>query len=249
MPAGTYHGYLGLTQLLEARRPVLPDEASPRDRAAEAFFIVVHQSSELWLRQILTDLEGARESMAPPRMETELALEFLERVVSVHRLLNEHLTVLGLLPGASFAELRPRLGCASGAESRQFRDLDRVVGLDGGTGPLYDSFVAAVLGHGMTVEEVYRQGHTAGPLYRIAETLLEVGHLIWQWKVRHLDVVARTLGDLPGTGGSAGTRYLRERVGSVFPELTRARALALTGRESGPGARLDRQRAVPAEPR
>jgi tryptophan 2,3-dioxygenase len=41
-----------------------------------------------------------------------------------------------------------------------------------------------------------------------------------EWRYRHVKMVERTIGTKPGTGGSAGTAYLRTTLGhNIFPDL------------------------------
>ena len=58
MEKATYGTYLGLPELLSLGQPVTPEHNS-RMRAAEQFFIVAHQASELWLGQVLLDVNQA----------------------------------------------------------------------------------------------------------------------------------------------------------------------------------------------
>jgi tryptophan 2,3-dioxygenase len=50
----SYGGYLGLDQLLSAQHPI----SSLHD---EMLFIVIHQTKELWLKQIIRELHLSRE--------------------------------------------------------------------------------------------------------------------------------------------------------------------------------------------
>ncbi len=46
-----------------------------------------------------------------------------------------------------------------------------------------------------------------------------------EWRYRHVKMVERTIGSKPGTGGSAGSAYLRTTLfRPVFPDLWAIRA-------------------------
>jgi tryptophan 2,3-dioxygenase len=224
----TYDSYLRLAEMLSLQQPLC--SGTRRLKAAEHFFIVSHQASELWLRQVLLDLDAATNALRPPGTELELALEHLQRVARIAQLLVDHVALLGELPLSCFAQFRPRLGNASGAQSSQFHALEDVLGLHDGHSPLYEAFLSALEADGLTVRQLYEDELRAGVHYRIAETLLDVDQRLWRWQVIHLEVVARLIGDRPGTGGSSGVRHLVDRMSAGFPELWEARS-ALHERE------------------
>src|SRR5262245_57422894 len=54
----------------------------------------------------------------------------------------------------------------------------------------------------------------------LLELLTDVDEGLQEWRYRHVKMVERTIGQLPGTGGSPGAAYLRETVfRSFFPDL------------------------------
>jgi tryptophan 2,3-dioxygenase len=156
----------------------------------------------------------------------ELALEHLSRVAAAFGLLHGQVTALDRLPHHCFARFRPYLGTASGAQSEQFTQLDRELGLSGAASPVAEAFAAAVARAGSSLVEVCRAGLAGGALYRVAEVLLEIGQGYWRWKVAHLAVVSRLLGDIGGTAGSTGADHLARRLAVPFPEVRRAQLLA-----------------------
>ena len=219
-----YSDYLELDTLLTLQRPRVPASLG-RVRAAEHFFIIVHQGSELWLAQILLDLDHAAAALAAPGGE-ELAVEHLSRVAAAFRVLHGQVMTLDQLPHQCFAQFRLYLGTASGAESAQFEELDRRLGIGTGPSPVACAFAAAVTRAGLDLVEVCRADLAAGALNRIVNALLEIAQEYWLWKVAHLAAVSRMLGDTPGTGGTSGAGYLASRVTMPFPELRRAQQLA-----------------------
>ncbi|MFJ8133196.1 tryptophan 2,3-dioxygenase family protein [Streptomyces hydrogenans] len=226
MAALTYTDYLNVDTLLGLQETRTPDSASRSVIQAEHFFIVTHQTCELWLKQITIDLDAAAEAMTSPYgpEDDELALEFLDRTVELLRVLHGQVMALEKLPLRHFAEFRPYLDGASGAQSAQFRLLAELLGGSGQQGRLYEAFDRLAEHRGITVAEVCAQGPGAGVLNRIADSLLDVANGYWRWKMTHLALVSKMVGNRGGTGGSSGVDYLAGRVTMPFLELRRLRA-------------------------
>jgi tryptophan 2,3-dioxygenase len=216
----TYDGYLRLDQILSAQHPVAPAEHGPQVRAAEHFFIVVHQAFELWFKQELLDLGCATDALAPPGTDAELALDHLQRAVAIQRLLIQQMVLFDRLSPRSFLAFRPYLGSASGSESRQFRAVQKALGLRGGESPVYRAFQAALEPSGMSVEDLYRDPSRGGALYRVAEAQVDLSETFWELTAVHVQIAERTIGQRPGTGGTSGVSYLVEGLKTkAFPEL------------------------------
>jgi tryptophan 2,3-dioxygenase len=220
----TYPAYLQLDRILSAQQPMVGGRTDDNSSvfAAEHFFIVTHQAFELWFRQVLIDLECAEQAMAD---DPERALDHLQRVAAVFRLLVQQMVLFDRLPPNLFLAFRPLLGSASGSESEQWRHVQRVLGLRGGTrSPIYHALVAVAAAHDMDMLAVYRDPSRAGVLYRLAEVLLDISDLFWQMTAAHVQVAERTIGGREGTGGTSGVEYLKEGLKvRAFPELVEIR--------------------------
>ena len=56
--------------------------------------------------------------------------------------------------------------------------------------------------------------------YEMCEKLIDIDQMFQLWRFRHMQTVERIIGFKPGTGGSPGASYLRERARvHLFPEL------------------------------
>jgi tryptophan 2,3-dioxygenase len=67
---------------------------------------------------------------------------------------------------------------------------------------------------------VYLHTDEQWDLYELAEELIDFEDTLRQWRFRHVTTVQRIIGGKPGTGGTSGVAYLRERLDVVlFPEL------------------------------
>lgn len=228
----TYPSYLQLDVILNAQHPVGPPELGPNVYAAEHFFIVVHQAFELWFKQALLDLSLATdaltgtsggagsESSEPGEPDPELALDHLQRVAAIHRLLVQQMVLFDHLSPRSFLAFRPYLGTASGSESKQWREVQRAIGLRGAPSPVYAALIGAIERAGLTLLDIYRDPSRGGVYYRLAEALVDISELFWQMTAAHVHVAERTIGRKPGTGGTSGVPYLAQALEQkAFPEL------------------------------
>jgi tryptophan 2,3-dioxygenase len=217
----TYHGYLELSTILDAQHPLAPSELGAQVNAAEHFFIVVHQAFELWFKQELLDLRCATEALTRPNDDPELALDHLQRVAAIQRLLTQQMVLFDHLSPRSFLAFRPYLGQASGSESKQYREVERALGLRGSGGsPIYRAFTAALARAGFTLETLYQQPSQGGVLYRLAELLVDISEGFWLLTAAHVRIAERTIGQKPGTGGTSGVEYLARALETkAFPEL------------------------------
>ena len=73
----------------------------------------------------------------------------------------------------------------------------------------------------LTLEDAYRNPSAAGALYRVAEALVDISEEFWQLCAVHVQIAERTIGQRPGTGGTAGVSYLAETLegAKAFGEL------------------------------
>jgi tryptophan 2,3-dioxygenase len=119
--ATTYAGYLDLDHLLAAQHP-----RSTPEHHDELLFIVQHQTSELWFKLVLHELEAACRYLAADELDP--ALKCLARVKNVQRTLTEQWSVLATLTPREYAQFRGALGSASGFQSHQYRAVEFVLG-------------------------------------------------------------------------------------------------------------------------
>ena len=71
--------------------------------------------------------------------------------------------------------------------------------------------------------EVYEQEGTAA---EVCEALVDIDEGVQEWRYRHVKMVERIIGLKTGTGGSAGSAYLRSTVfRSAFPDLWEVRSV------------------------
>jgi tryptophan 2,3-dioxygenase len=133
-PFNQYYGtYLGVDKLLSLQTPL-----SLRDGKVEAhdemLFIIVHQTYELWFKQILHELSACCEVLSKPAADDDgpdmnVVVHRLRRIVEIWKLLNQQVDVLETMTPLDFLDFRSRLEGASGFQSKQFRQIEATLGL------------------------------------------------------------------------------------------------------------------------
>ena len=118
----TYSEYLRVSELLQLQQ--LRVEGKSHD---ELLFIILHQTYELWFRQILHELSTAQQHMRYDQLRD--AIRLLQRVLVIGKLLVEQIDVLGTMRPRDFGHFREALRPASGFQSAQFRELEILMGV------------------------------------------------------------------------------------------------------------------------
>ncbi len=117
----TYSSYLKLDQLLDLQQ--MQSNGRAHD---ELLFIVIHQTYELWFREMLHEIDLLLVSLET--REIVQARATLKRLRSILRVFVSQIDVLETLTGPQFLSFRDLLGSASGFQSTQFRELEFVFG-------------------------------------------------------------------------------------------------------------------------
>ncbi|MEM7522034.1 MAG: tryptophan 2,3-dioxygenase family protein [Pseudomonadota bacterium] len=115
----SYGDYLGLEAILTAQHPL-------SDAHDEMLFIVQHQTSELWLRLAIHELEAARQVMQEGKLQP--AFKMLTRVARIFEQLNSAWDVLRTMTPSEYTAFRPSLGNSSGFQSHQYRLVEYILG-------------------------------------------------------------------------------------------------------------------------
>jgi tryptophan 2,3-dioxygenase len=199
-------------------------------------FIVLHQVYELWFKLLIAELVAVRDHLFDGR--TTAARHLLARVNTIVRLMTEHLALADTMIFCVFAAFRGKLGSASGIESKQFREIERVSG-DGRGRPggrtsatVWDGFCALLERHGLrmppddperraqSLARLAREGDRRPDLLAVAEDLIAYDESFRAWRCRHALMVERQIGSRRGTGGTSGVTYLESTFDKRFyPEL------------------------------
>src|SRR3954454_14933851 len=117
----TYASYLDLDKLLDAQHPL-----SEPEHHDELLFIIQHQTSELWMRLIIHELDEVLSRLAADDLGP--AQKGLARVKQIQRQLFEQWGVLATLTPSEYVKFRDVLGPASGFQSLQYRIIEFQLG-------------------------------------------------------------------------------------------------------------------------
>jgi tryptophan 2,3-dioxygenase len=100
----SYGDYLGLNQILTAQHPLSPNHN-------EMLFIIQHQTSELWIKLMLHELQAVREQIR--KDELAPAFKMLARVARIMDQLVHAWDVLATMTPPEYTAIRPYLGASS----------------------------------------------------------------------------------------------------------------------------------------
>ena len=213
-----YEVYLRTRELLALQTPadelVVPEEL---------LFQVMHQTQELWLKcaafesaNLVEQLDG--DAILP-------ALDALDRVAMIARVLGEQIRVLFTLSPSRFQVIRRSLGNGSGLESPGYNQL--VTAADAA----FAAFMRIVARRGTTLLDVYSHPDDHGDLHRVAERFVDWDGNFQTWLIEHFMLVRRTIGvdrtvraldGFPTVAlGSRMTKPLFPELWSVRVEMTR----------------------------
>ena len=111
----TYGGYLRLDDLLNAQSP----RSAEHD---EMLFIIQHQTSELWMKLMLHELDAATAYVQ--KDELEPSFKIFARIAHIQRMLFEQWSVLETMTPSEYLKFRDALGRSSGFQSYQYRAIE-----------------------------------------------------------------------------------------------------------------------------
>ncbi|GAB1478310.1 tryptophan 2,3-dioxygenase [Paracoccaceae bacterium] len=115
----SYGDYLQIDRILDSQRLL----TGAHD---EMLFIIQHQTSELWMRLALHELEAARTMIAADRARE--AFKMLARIARIFEQLNNAWDVLRTMTPSDYTTFREGLGQSSGFQSWQYRLIEYAVG-------------------------------------------------------------------------------------------------------------------------
>ena len=244
----SYNKYLKVPELLDLQRTL--SEPVSHD---EMLFITIHQTYELWFKQILHEIDATVRWMNENRAFR--VNHSLRSVVAIEKIMVSQIHILETMAQIGFLEFRDKLNPASGFQSMQFRELEFVSGQkdekilevfkhdefayqrlsERFTAPgIGDTFWAMLGRQGFTVGtheekvagivEILTYPEKHADLFIMQDLLIEHDANISLWRYHHVLMVERMLGMKRGTGGSEGVGYLMTTLmKKFFPEIWEAR--------------------------
>jgi len=115
----SYGDYLQLDMVLNAQKPLSPDHN-------EMLFIIQHQTSELWMKLMLHELQAAMRCVAADELGS--AFKMLARVSKIMEQLVHAWDVLATMTPPEYSAIRPYLANSSGFQSVQYRCIEFALG-------------------------------------------------------------------------------------------------------------------------
>lgn len=244
----SYNKYLKVRELIELQEPLSEPESHD-----ELLFIIIHQTYELWFKQLLHELDACIGWIDEGRLFR--ANHSLRAAVSIEKILVTQIHILETMAPIGFLEFRDRLNPASGFQSMQFRELEFSSGAKDErilesfkddefayerlnrrfqAPSLADAFWSLLERNGFAaatnderiaaIVEILTHPEKYADIYNMQDLLIEHDELIIAWRYNHIQMVERMLGMKRGTGGSDGVGYLMTTLKKkFFPELWEAR--------------------------
>jgi tryptophan 2,3-dioxygenase len=127
-----YSEYLALDKILQAQHL----ESITHGNAAhdEMLFIVIHQTYELWFKQILFELDDAIRILSQEKLDDNTAdlqtvVHRFKRIVTIWKVLVQQVDILETMTPLDFLDFRDALRPASGFQSTQFKIIEAKLGL------------------------------------------------------------------------------------------------------------------------
>jgi tryptophan 2,3-dioxygenase len=116
-----YKDYLQLSVVLNAQNPL----TTAHD---EAFFIIAHQTHELWFKQVILELRYAIDGLLNNQISVATIASKIDRIAGIFCLLVQQLKLLENMQSIDFLDFRDALSPASGFQSLQFRVIEHLLG-------------------------------------------------------------------------------------------------------------------------
>ncbi|AXJ01845.1 tryptophan 2,3-dioxygenase [Cyclonatronum proteinivorum] len=118
----TYTRYLKINELL-----ALQECKSDPEEHDETLFIIIHQTYELWFKQILHEFDLLRQELNAGRTWT--SIKTMRRILTIMKTLVGQIDILETMTPLSFNQFRKFLDSSSGFQSVQFREMEILCGL------------------------------------------------------------------------------------------------------------------------
>ena len=131
-PPVYYSEYLQLDTILNAQHPESVKEGIRADD--EMLFVIIHQTYELWFKQILHELDIIRNIFRQPNVPDNSpdiynSVHRLKRICSILKVLVDQITIMETMTPLDFLDFRDLLRPASGFQSIQFKMIEAALGL------------------------------------------------------------------------------------------------------------------------
>ena len=128
-----YGDYLQLDKILNAQLPE-SFKAGLLPAHDEMLFIIIHQTYELWFKQMQFEIDTVLDTMSKPVLDDNSAqlqtiVHRLKRVATILNILVQQIDIIETMTPMDFFDFRDMLRPASGFQSWQFKKLEAKLGL------------------------------------------------------------------------------------------------------------------------
>ena len=132
-PPVYYSEYLQLDKILNAQLPESEKEGIRADD--EMLFVIIHQTYELWFKQVLHELDIVRNVFRQPNVADNSpdiynSVHRLKRICAILQVLVDQISVIETMTPLDFLDFRDLLRPASGFQSIQFKMIEAALGLN-----------------------------------------------------------------------------------------------------------------------
>ncbi|MFM2137687.1 MAG: hypothetical protein RJA84_815 [Actinomycetota bacterium] len=117
----TYTSYLAVDELLKLQRPL---SAGPEHD--EMLFIIIHQTYELWFKQLIHEFQEAQRALESG--DSHYSLAILGRIRTILKVCVTQIDILETMTPLQFNAFRSYLSSSSGFQSAQFRMVEALLG-------------------------------------------------------------------------------------------------------------------------
>jgi len=117
----TYNSYLAVDDLLKLQKPL-----SDGPEHDEMLFIIIHQTYELWFKQLIHEFQQAQRALEDGN--THYALSILGRIRTIMKVCVAQVDILETMTPLQFNAFRGYLSSSSGFQSAQFRKVEAILG-------------------------------------------------------------------------------------------------------------------------
>ena len=117
----TYTSYLAIDDLLKLQKPL--SEGPEHD---ELLFIIIHQTYELWFKQLIHEFDQSMKLLQENKLFETLAV--LGRIRTIYKILVAQIDILETMTPLQFNSFRGFLESSSGFQSAQFRQVEAILG-------------------------------------------------------------------------------------------------------------------------
>ncbi len=128
-----YSDYLQLDKILNAQSPESAKQNVKADD--EMLFIIIHQTYELWFKQLIYEVGLVHEMFAKESLddrvgEVSRSVHKLDRCIEILKVLVHQIDIMETMTSLDFLDFRDMLRPASGFQSIQFKILEATLGLE-----------------------------------------------------------------------------------------------------------------------